>query len=300
MPKPLRNTGLKQLKANLNMNIELPPILKNSPRYRVLLFDFSKPTPSGNWIDKHSALKVLSDEFMGLRLQAGMIIGAYSTEESIPDSWLDFGNFEPFDTKQTGLVLTSVDVSGDKVFGYVAAIGRKRKQAAKFLEEMRCKGIVPRTTVVVSSLVMSPKPKLKVLNIINVHLFTPIAEKYGIHAKYNTKSTSKEPIKMAAARKPTAKQIFKTIKPVESKNVVVHFDKAFRVPARMKFDGYMKKLNGMNGVFVKHPDHGDDIFAIPYCKPLSSMASSKAMESSLRGALKSRRLTVVSIEDLKQ
>ncbi len=102
---------------------------------------------------------------------------------------------------------------------------------------------------------------------------------------------------MAAPKKPTAKQIFNKTRPVNSKNVVVYFDRAFRVKATDNFDGYMKKLEGKRGVFVRHPDHGSDIFAIPYA-PTMDYSTMKGVESSLRYALRSRGLEIISVADL--
>ena len=98
-------------------------------------------------------------------------------------------------------------------------------------------------------------------------------------------------------KKPTVKQVFRDVKPVLSKNVIVHFSDAFRVNPRTKFDGYMKQLNGRLGVFVRVPGQGDDVFAVPYSCPAG--VRSQQMEGSLRGALRTRKLEIVRIDDLK-
>ncbi len=102
---------------------------------------------------------------------------------------------------------------------------------------------------------------------------------------------------MSQPKKPTAKQVFRNVKPVDSKNVIVYFDRAFRVRMSNNFDGYMRQLDGVRGVFVRHPDHGDDLFVIPYA-PALECTSPKAMESSLRGALRTRDLNIVSLDEL--
>lgn len=106
-------------------------------------------------------------------------------------------------------------------------------------------------------------------------------------------STETKPVK-----KPTAKAIFKGTNPVESKNVIVYFDRVFRIYSRTKFVGSMKQLDGNMGVMVRHPDHGDDVFMVPYQIGGASITT-KAMESSLRGALKARKLEIVPIDELK-
>lgn len=110
-------------------------------------------------------------------------------------------------------------------------------------------------------------------------------------------STRKVTTMTETTKKPSVKQVFRDVKPVVSKNVVVHFDNAFRVSPRSKFDGYMKKLGDRMGVFVRVPGHGDDIFAVPYSCPVG--VRSQQMEGSLRGALRTRKLEVVRIDDLK-
>lgn len=117
-------------------------------------------------------------------------------------------------------------------------------------------------------------------------------------SKKTTRTIKTRSKPMSTAAKPlTTKQVFKNIKPVESKNVEVYFDKAFKVNPRTKFDGYMKKLGDRMGVFVRVPGHGDDIFAVPYSCPAG--VRSQQMEGSLRGALRTRKLEVVRIDDLK-
>ncbi len=101
--------------------------------------------------------------------------------------------------------------------------------------------------------------------------------------------------KEIAAKPLTAKQVFKNVKPVESKNVEVYFDKAFKVNPKSKFDGYSDKLGGYLGAFVRVGDN-PDIFAVPY---KITAAKTSAGESSLRGAFKTRGIATVSIEELK-
>lgn len=96
-------------------------------------------------------------------------------------------------------------------------------------------------------------------------------------------------------KKPTAKAVFKAIKPIDSKNVVAHFDQVFRVNPKTKFDGYLKKLDGKAGAFVRVGD-SEDIYVLPYTI-LSEKSS--AAERSLRDALATRNVSIVDLEDLK-
>lgn len=95
--------------------------------------------------------------------------------------------------------------------------------------------------------------------------------------------------------KKTAKQVFKSIKPIESKNVTAYYDQVFRVRPNTKFDGYMKQLSGKSGVFVRVGDDSD-VYVLPY---VITSDDKTAGERSLRGALKTRGLTVVDTDDLK-
>lgn len=96
-------------------------------------------------------------------------------------------------------------------------------------------------------------------------------------------------------KKPTAKAVFKAIKPIDSKNVVAHFDQVFRVNPKTKFDGYLKKLDGKAGAFVRVGD-SEDIYVLPYTI-LSEKTS--AGERSLRDALATRGIEQLDLEDLK-
>lgn len=100
---------------------------------------------------------------------------------------------------------------------------------------------------------------------------------------------------MSEVKRPTAKQVFKAIRPIESKNVRVDFQDAFRVNPKSKFDGYMAKLGGRKGAFVRVGDD-PDIYAVPYTITADTTAKG---EASLRSAFKTRNISTVSIEELK-
>ncbi len=100
---------------------------------------------------------------------------------------------------------------------------------------------------------------------------------------------------VGTTKKLTAKAVFKAIKPIDSKNVVAHFDQVFRVKPKTKFDGYLKKLDGKAGAFVRVGD-SEDVYMLPYTI-LSEKSS--AAERSLRDALATRNVSIVNLEDLK-
>ena len=101
---------------------------------------------------------------------------------------------------------------------------------------------------------------------------------------------------MTTTKKPTAKQVFQNIRPLNSKNVIVYFDEAFRVIPRTKFDGYLKQLQHKRGIFVRVPGQGSDIFAIPYRRHPD--ATTRQMENSLRSAMHYRHLEIVDVSEL--
>lgn len=99
----------------------------------------------------------------------------------------------------------------------------------------------------------------------------------------------------ATDKKLPAKAVFKAIDPIVSKNVEAHYDEAFRIRPGTKFDGYLKKLAGKSGAFVRIKGD-EDIYALPYTIKSEKKA---AGERSLRDALATRGITIVDTDDLK-
>ena len=86
-------------------------------------------------------------------------------------------------------------------------------------------------------------------------------------------------------RKLPVKKVFSAVKPIVSKHVDVHFDRALRVNARTRMDGAMAKIG--NSAFAIINFNGES-FAVPY----TIKTDSKKVDRALGGLLATRGITI--------
>ena len=119
-----------------------------------------------------------------------------------------------------------------------------------------------------------------------------VARKAPEDLSKTNKSEQPTPAPAAKPRALTAKQAFKSIKPADSANVEIYFDKVFRAPKNMKYDGHLKKLADLGHVsaaIVKLK--GDEsLYVLPYKITAERLVLG---EKSLKQALKTRGIEIV-------
>lgn len=93
-------------------------------------------------------------------------------------------------------------------------------------------------------------------------------------------------------KKPTAKQVFANVAPIDSTHVTAFFDKAIRVPNTTRLDGVMAKMGDNPFSIVSVEGHGDDLFAVPYA---IKSGDAKKGERALASALKTRKISIAKL-----
>ena len=250
-------------------------------QYRVVLFHLAIAN-----FDYQSVKNLITSRNFKDRLESGLIRGVLNTKQEDPLTLVQLAH-----PTHTAFKLISVRLTHKTLFGVIESTGHKHRAFDKLVKDQKSPFKVNTICMTEAGIDQELCHQIESLS------YPPAPSPSSPTPLWTQNMASNAATITKPAKKPTAKAVFKGIKPVESKNVTVYFDQAFRVNPKTRFDGYMKQLDGRLGVLVRHPDQGSDVFAIPYARPSESV-DRKAMESSLRGAMKARKLEIVPLEDM--